>query len=285
MNIRANYFYLLSLFFFILLSGCATVPRDVEISSYEHAPRKIIVPSRCVENRDVRNNLAKNQLNPSHIGVLNWNIYKEQLYNWDEDLGDLMQDTDVVMLQEASLNYDLLDFLRNKDRVWTINNAFLLKCNQTGVLTASKIKPLLSCGLREKEPIIQLPKTALISYYGIKNNKNSLLVINLHSVNFTLSTGSYKKQLDSIENIIFNHRGPVILAGDFNTWSDKRMELVEELAARVKLKEAKLTPDNRIIKFGKYLDHLYYKNLKLIKGKTYQVTSSDHNPIKAIFAS
>lgn len=285
MNLRNNNLNLLYLLFFILLSGCATVPRDVEISSYEHAPRKIIIPSKCVEDRDVRNNLTKNQLNPSHIEVLNWNIYKEQLANWDEDLEDLMHNTDVIMLQEASLSYDLLDFLRNKDRVWTINNAFLLKCNQTGVLTASKIKPLLSCGLREKEPIIQLPKTALISYYGIKNSKNSLLVVNLHSVNFTLSTKAYKKQLDSIENIMLNHRGPVILAGDFNTWSDKRMELVAEMAARVRLKEAKLIPDNRIIKFGKYLDHLYYKSLKLLSGKTYQVTSSDHNPIKAVFAT
>lgn len=69
-----------------------------------------------------------------------------------------------------------------------------------------------------------------------------------------------------------NYQGPVIVAGDFNTWSDKRRLLLQNALARYQFQEASYQPDERTRVAGLPLDHLFYRGLTLSQG---EAVSSD----------
>ena len=76
------------------------------------------------------------------------------------------------------------------------------------------------------------------------------------------------------------HHGPVILAGDFNTWSDARDRVVVKIAARLGLTELRFGLDQRSTFIGRHVDHIFVRGLQLIDIRAIPVTSSDHNPIE-----
>jgi endonuclease/exonuclease/phosphatase (EEP) superfamily protein YafD len=80
-------------------------------------------------------------------------------------------------------------------------------------------------------------------------------------------------------------RGPLIVAGDFNTWSDKRLIHLDSFAKNMGLKIATLQDDKYIKKlFFKPLDHIYYRELELLEAVVIDTKKiSDHNPIYASF--
>ena len=80
-----------------------------------------------------------------------------------------------------------------------------------------------------------------------------------------------------------HHQGPVVLAGDFNTWSDERMVVVNDLAQRLSLESLDYTNHNRTSVFGNALDHVFYRGLEPVEHDTWIVTSSDHNPTRVSF--
>ncbi len=75
--------------------------------------------------------------------------------------------------------------------------------------------PHLLLSLREREPILRLPKSALVTVYPLPDAR-LLMVVNIHAVNFSLGVDVYSKQLLPIGDQIAHHSGPVIMAGDFN---------------------------------------------------------------------
>jgi endonuclease/exonuclease/phosphatase (EEP) superfamily protein YafD len=164
-----------------------------------------------------------------------------------------------------------------------LNAAFNYQDKATGVMTASRVKPLHSCGQRTAEPIIRYPKTSLISYYPVEGMNENLLVANIHGINFTFGVGAYKEQIEKLYDVMKNHNGPIVLAGDFNTWSDKRMLIVDDLAQRLSLESLDYTSHNRTIVFGNALDHVFYRELEPVEHDTWYVTSSDHNPTRVSF--
>ena len=77
------------------------------------------------------------------------------------------------------------------------------------------------------------------------------------------------------------HDGPVILSGDFNTWRKKRLRIVESLAFDLGLEAMSFQEDHRKTVFGQMLDHIYVRSLTPESTDTYNVSSSDHNPLSA----
>ncbi len=231
--------------------------------------------------------------NPETITVLNWNIYKGRKQNWLADFRRFSHQHDLVILQEAHLGNELKKTLHENALHWTMNTAFFYRKKATGVMIASRVKPINSYGFRNKEPIIRLPKTTLINYYPIANCSQTLLVANIHSVNFTLGTAVYHRQLHELVTIIDQHSGPVIVAGDFNSWSRSRLFLIESMKKTLSLHalddalDSDAYPDSmghhktRI--FGKTIDHVFYRGLELIDQQVWPVDSSDHNPIRVRF--
>ena len=226
---------------------------------------------------------SAHQLDSNNITVLNWNIYKGGEKNWAADFRELSDGKDLVIIQEARLNTEVKETLKQQSIHWTLNTGFIVNDEATGVLTGSRVKPVSSCGLRTTEPFLRLPKTVLVNKYELSDTDEKLLVANIHSINFTLGTEVYGEQINALKAAIADHRGPVIVAGDFNSWSDSRKEIVNAMVDDLSLKAVTYKSQNRVTIFGNEIDHVFYRGLESVSGEAQQVTSSDHNPIKVTF--
>lgn len=57
---------------------------------------------------------------------------------------------------------------------------------------------------------------------------------------------AYKKQLEQIGKLTRKYRGPVLIAGDFNTWNIKRLALLQQIMVRNKLQPVRFGQDERM---------------------------------------
>jgi endonuclease/exonuclease/phosphatase (EEP) superfamily protein YafD len=272
----------------LILSGCVT--NAVQQSGPDIGPEAQNVESlyHCDVEKLVQHDRGNagsitQGLNPERISVLNWNTYKGKRDNWVIDFKRYSYRHDVLMLQEANLDDDLISLLDSEHPYWVLNDAFNYHDKATGVMTASRVRPVRNCGQRIAEPFIRFPKTSLLSYYPIEGMNENLLVANIHGINFTLGVGVYKEQIQKLYDVMKYHHGPIVLAGDFNTWSDARMQIVDDLAQRLSLHSLDYTSHNRTIVFGNAIDHVFYRGLEPLEHDTWHVTSSDHNPTRVSF--
>ncbi|VAX01138.1 hypothetical protein MNBD_GAMMA21-1866 [hydrothermal vent metagenome] len=188
-----------------------------------------------------------------------------------------------MLLQEAINRSAITRLLEAQQPYWQLNTGFFYAGSEAEVLIASSTPAIFSCGLRTTEPIIRVPKTVLINLYPLPKSDQILLVANLHGINFTLGTETYDEQIKTMRLIIEQHNGPMIIAGDFNSWSDSRLEIVHAMAEMLSLESLEYISHNRVRVFGNALDHVFCRGLKIIDEETRKVTSSGHNPIIVSF--
>ena len=271
----------------LVLAGSMTAAAQQGVSNTErvtpHSNGNACADDRLLQSAEVKGNAATTGLNPERFSILNWNIYKGQRENWASDFQRYTYKHDLVTIQEAHLDDELEAMLDSEHQYWTLNTAFHYGGSATGVMTASRVKPLGNCGQRTVEPLIRFAKTSLISYYPIEGMTRNLLVANIHGIIFTLGVDVYTRQLEKLYEVMKLHDGPIILAGDFNTWSDSRMRIVENFADMLALKSLDYTNHNRTSAFGNALDHVFYRGLDPVEHDTWHVTSSDHNPTRVSF--
>jgi endonuclease/exonuclease/phosphatase (EEP) superfamily protein YafD len=267
------------------VAGCASVPASLQLINAAKDQDKATHHADCLlpPAAAVPVNTAA-ALDPTRIAVLNWNVYKGQRSNWAEDFKQLVMRHDIILLQEALLNESLESQLQEQQLYWTLNHSFKHDDNETGVLTAARISPQSSCGLRITEPLIRTPKTTLVQTYNIAGEAERLMVANIHGINFTLGMETYAQQMQALQAILARHRGPVILAGDFNNWSEERTAVLQDMANALQLVAIPYTNHNRTRVFGHAIDHVYYRGLDVISHQSIDVTSSDHNPIQVLFS-
>ncbi|MEA3548250.1 MAG: endonuclease/exonuclease/phosphatase family protein [Thermodesulfobacteriota bacterium] len=276
---------LLAFLLVLIVDGCASIPEQTQLVQHELGNGLIRSAEECNEDSFATNLpfLYTDRLDTENISILNWNIYKGLLENWDKDLQRLSAKRDIIILQEAPLNERLEEMLDEQRFHWTLNHAFAINGTEVGVLTASKVKPLESCGLRHTEPLIRLPKTTLINRYKLSGTSKTLLVANIHGINFTLGTKSYTNQMKSLQDILHRHDGPLIVAGDFNSWSTGRRNIMIEMVNALELWPLTCKTANRCTIFGSTVDHIFYRGLEPVTHETHVVSTSDHNPITAQF--
>ncbi|MCP4399935.1 MAG: endonuclease/exonuclease/phosphatase family protein [bacterium] len=228
----------------------------------------------------------------SVLKVLNWNIEKKgDREDWHADFAHIA-DThapDLLIFQEAGLNDSLEDLLELHDLGW--NFAPNLREDRhgtlSGVLTASQVKPLSRRVLftEHHEPFAKTQKMSLVTEYRLYGREQSLLVINIHAINFVLSK-KFESQIAELEQILEAHQGPMILAGDFNTWSKKRMAHLLLSAERLGLQAVAFQEHDRKriknILFSPPFDHIFYRGLS-VKNQSpdvlEEISSSDHKPL------
>ena len=222
-------------------------------------------------------------LNAGGFSLLVWNVQKGMRRDWSSDFLRFCSDNDLLIIQEAYLTDEFHDMLQNKHYNWDMSIAFEYRKIKAGVLTASKIEPGFVCTFRKKEPLIRIPKTVLVTMYPLSGRDQFLLVANVHLINFTISVSQFRAQVQQGEQILSKHQGPLIVAGDFNTWSDERMAVIDAAAGRLNLKSVTFKEDNRNLTFGHNIDHIYYRELELLEAISTAVTTSDHNPLQVKF--
>ena len=232
---------------------------------------------------------AAGALDRRPLRLLVWNIHKQGDAGWERDLSGFAAASDVMLLQETVLQPPLWDILDDSGLRWVMASSFLLGADDIGVLTATRIAPIASCTQRVVEPLIRIPKSAVISWLPITDSRTeapagsreTLAIANVHSINFELAPDVYRAQLEALADALAGHRGPIIFAGDFNTWNDARDGVVAEIAARLGLTELNLRVDQRAVFFGRHLDHIFIRGLQIVDVTAVPVTSSDHNPLAA----
>ena len=276
-----------------VLCGCVTLtvePRAV-VSGPGGTARVMTLKCEAVDRllQAAGEGKAAGALDRRPFRMLVWNIHKQGDSGWERDLSGFAAASDVMLLQETVLQPPLRHILEDSGLRWVMASSFLLGADDNGVLTATRIAPIASCTQRAVEPLIRFPKSAVISWLPITNTRSdtrtglteTLAIANVHSINFELAPDVYRAQLEALADALAGHRGPIIFAGDFNTWNDARDAVVAEIATRLGLTELNLRLDQRAVFFGRHLDHIFIRGLQLIDVGAIPVTSSDHNPLAA----
>ncbi len=211
---------------------------------------------------------------PSQFNVLSWNIYKASHPKLLPDLQEFAEQADFLLLQET---YDdpQFDALKPYSQ---FSPGYRSYRQQTGLAVLSDWPTLFNCRFYQREPWLRTPKASSISGYALEEG-NSLLVINMHGINFTLGTSEYKEQLARLTDLVTLHTGPVIFAGDFNTWSDERWQLVENALTDLGMQKVSFAPDHRTTAFGLPLDHVWIRGVTVTNAQILERSSSDHNPL------
>lgn len=227
-------------------------------------------------------------LDPFAIDFLNWNIQKGNDVDWSSKLARIGVSADIVTLQEAPLaneGWQTVNLATRGDAQFhAFAPGFETRRTPTGVMTVSRALPLVQCNLSSTEPFLRTPKATIVTEYALTGRSDTLLVINIHAINFTFGMAAFEQQLADASGILARHEGPVIFSGDFNTWRRARLAHVDELIAAHGLRAVEFTDDERKRVFGLPLDHVYVRGLNVLEAETYSTDTSDHNPMRVRFS-
>lgn len=221
----------------------------------------------------------------AHAGefsVLTWNIQKGETRGWSELLK--VYQPDIFLAQEVTTNPSMvllpLESELGGDFKWVMNPAWMMSDGYaTGTLNASRFESvyhelLLS---HDVEPIASTPKSMLVTDYIIPRC-GQVRVINLHMLNFNLGP-AYRRQLEQLDAFIETHSGPLIVAGDFNSWNGFRENTLFTWSERLGLTHVEMVRHTWFF----VLDHVFYKNLTLLDSEEIPSALSDHNPLRTQF--
>ncbi|WP_295420704.1 endonuclease/exonuclease/phosphatase family protein [Sulfurovum sp.] len=244
----------------------------------------MFVPS-ILHHRSCR--FSCNRFVPDTFGVLCWNVYKKNTKHlgfkpYLQKLTD-EEAIDFLLLQEAHFRDDrhftLPDFAFDAAANLEIRGEFY------GVLSASRIESktaqaYLSEG---RESLIGPHKSLLLSSYAFEDG-STLLILNVHAINFRENQG-YHRELERFLELMKDHKGAMIIAGDFNSWNKKRIEKLHEIREKLGLEAVPFAQKDKVKSFmGNHLDFIFYRGVELQKYSVYPEHGlSDHNPLVARF--
>jgi endonuclease/exonuclease/phosphatase (EEP) superfamily protein YafD len=247
-----------------------------------------IPPESEVINSFGRRLRFKKSLNPNHINVLVWNLYKGEKDDWKTDFLALSKNKDLLILQELYMDQKMKStFKLKRKHLFKLATSFIYKEENipTGVGIGSVVSPVKVNFQRStpREPVIKTPKLILFHTYKIRRTRKKLLVANIHGINF-VKAKALKDQLLAAQKYIQEHKGPVIFAGDFNTWSEKKQKIMYTIMNELNLSEVTFKNDQRTTVFGNVIDFIFYRGLKLKESKTWgELEGSDHVAMSAQF--
>lgn len=230
---------------------------------------------------------ASKQLMGPNIEVLLWNVFKCKKKGWQDDFTTLSHDKDLILLQEAILNTPFdSHFNQSSQHQWLMARSFRnVKTNiETGVKTGSTVAATqhsFSASIHS-EPFSKTKKMALAAVYPLNTSGQSLLVVNSHLINF-VSFAKFKSHLSQVFQTLEHHEGPILLAGDFNTWNNKRLKYFNQLALSFCLAEVKMLRKPKLSHLLQHLDHVYYRGLEVVDAQVHtDIHTSDHYPISLL---
>lgn len=267
----------------LALSGCVTVttePRAVLLEEHNQVRVQRLNCAEAIEKARHAAGTARS-LDPHGFRLVTWNIHKQGDKGWQADLGRFAREADIMLLQELVLDPEIRRIIEGAGLQWAMASSFLNEDIDIGVLTGARVSPVATCTQRIVEPLLRIPKSSVITWYAISGSDRTLAVANMHAINFSLSLGAYREQLDAMREALADHDGPIIFAGDLNTWTQGRYDAVQAVARSLRLEEITFARDRRKLFFGKQLDHIFVRGLAMVDSSATEVTSSDHNPVEA----
>ena len=217
---------------------------------------------------------------PGKFRLLMWNVYKGGFFGQQAaEVEKHGKRADLMLFQEAIDERGFIAGLLAAKPMfrWSMASAFTNgRGISTGVATGSDVVSLRSEAWLSKvfEPITNTPKTILVTEYHIEGNTETLLVANIHAINF-VGNDAFEKHIDQLISVIRAHSGPMIVGGDFNVWNEARRSYMLQATQSLGLKKIEV-PGER----GPQLDHVFSRGLSVLAAKQIEdAYSSDHKPL------
>jgi len=216
-----------------------------------------------------------------------WNIHKEnQQSAFQEKLTEILRKrpSDFILFQEVK--YPKSSPYTFENYSYAIASNIETSKNIFGVLTAAKVafeKIDSNLTIQREMGGMATHKSLLITQHRLSDGA-LLHIVNLHAINF-VSLKSFTLELEKIRQELQQYSGAMIIGGDFNNWSTKRVKVLEAFQKDLSLEKADIDAYHHIKHvFSKPLDHIFYRGVTLIKAEAIDTKKvSDHNPIHATF--
>lgn len=236
----------------------------------------------------VRGNAVEGKLPAHSLDVLVWNVKKGDRPLFDSEFKKFGADKELFLIQEAytaGFFTDTLDAFKGYQ--WDLGLSFRYKRynnDATGNMIGAIVKPtwVKVEHTFNLEPVTKTPKATIYAKFAVEGFDKELLVISMHGINFN-GLNAYLNHLAQVRAVIAAHRGPVFLAGDFNTRTDEREVELRAFAASLRLKEVELiNGDGRMQSYGSkhYLDYAFVKGLTVKHAEVFESKGSDHQPME-----
>ena len=227
-------------------------------------------------------------LQEEKITLLNWNVHKNNHhYTWLRDFADILEKhrPNLVAFQEYQKMSKRSVLDQNADFGYGFFPNIAYKQHMYGLLNAGKSKLCESeaCLSGDVEPLFKTPKVSLLSKHQLFDG-SALTLINVHMINF-VKIQKYMAQMKQVERLCEHNDGALILTGDFNTWSEKRMRILRSMIGGVGLESVAFYPEYHKKYLSKNpLDHIFYRGLKQHESSILKdIKSSDHKPMLVSF--
>jgi len=194
----------------------------------------------------------------------------------------LNSQSDLYFFQEVNqVGLDLLQTEQGqRSFVQTLHNH-----KKYGVGILSTLKPCDQYTIEvADEPIMsKIDKGLVVHFYKFKQKSELILkVINVHLPLFmnptTFGNGAYKRALNKLSHEVLSHRGPLLIAGDFNGWTPSRVRtLLPQFAKNNHLDELTFSTNSGNRAAMMYLDRVFTRGLKITSEETVtDIKDSDH---------
>lgn len=216
---------------------------------------------------------------PSEIKILVWNTHKNNHKMWPLDFVNFASKADILFLQELCFKGDIKHILEGSKICFNFAPSFQnTRGDLCGICIASSAQARqvttnnLFC-----EPLLKTPKMIMHALFNVAGVE--VLCINIHALNFK-GLLSFRRQLESLDEILSSFKGPVIFAGDFNTWSGARASFLKTFCAHFGLSEVIFPTYGRKKFLGKDFDYIFTRGFEVLKARSIVVKTSDHNPLQ-----
>ncbi|MBC7421590.1 MAG: endonuclease/exonuclease/phosphatase family protein, partial [Bdellovibrio sp.] len=223
------------------------------------------------------NSVQTRAADANEINLITWNAHKYADSQYFYDVKNLSVNADIMMIQEA-MHSDGWEkaFASHMPLSYSFYKSFCDFDDQAnGVMTAARY-PLQNSVTITSPGTEPGSFTHKVSGYSVVQINNQLVhLINTHALNFNIGW-AFEEQIDQITKLIAQLTGPVIWAGDFNTWSPGRKEYLNLSAATLGLTHVIPPNDPRNL----VLDHIYVRGFTASNTEVLEINSSDHFPMR-----
>ncbi|MCB0421239.1 MAG: endonuclease/exonuclease/phosphatase family protein [Bdellovibrionales bacterium] len=231
------------------------------------------------------NPVSSSNIPQSHVrlkrknnSLMVWNIQKiTKGIKWTTDFLNLSHFADLFLLQEAT--EAIVPVAEHLGVHWTFGASWEQRGkHRTGVATLSRSQQKNGefHVTDQVEKVFRTPKSSMITWHPIENSRKTLMAVNLHALNIT-GLKPFEEQIRHLANKVKYHDGPVIFAGDMNTWSAQRLHVALSILGEpsVGLQQVPMSSSRRLV-----LDHVFVRGLTNVSGYFLEtIRSSDHLPI------
>ena len=217
------------------------------------------------------------------VGV--WNLWKGAGgAAFANEFSHITETVDLLLAQEALLSHELIKLFAIAGFEVTHASTYRrLDGCRDGVMTLSRTPAISAERIisATPEPLFRTTKAALITHHPIGRGNATLAVVNIHSTLIRRPKTAVEEMRRVMERLEL-HDGPVLFAGDFNTFNQRYLREMAGALALLGILHQPIPNDPRT-RFAR-LDQIFTRGILTRNMRVdHHIKHSDHFPILAEF--